>query len=77
MDEDKAFWPIIFGIIGGIVGVICHLTDDRVVIETSSDRVRLELAKWAIATNDTAAEAKKAAEAAQPQQKRGLFGGKK
>ncbi len=61
--------------IGGIVGVICHLTDDAVVIETGADRVRLELTKWAISTNDTALEAKKAQEANQPQ-KRGLFGKK-
>ncbi len=29
--------------IGGIVGTVCHITDSRIVIETSSDRVRVEL----------------------------------
>lgn len=34
--------------IGGIVGKIVHVKDDFVVIETSEDRVRIEIAKWAI-----------------------------
>jgi preprotein translocase subunit YajC len=34
--------------IGGIVGKIVHIKDDFVVIETSEDRVRVEIAKWAI-----------------------------
>lgn len=42
--------------IGGIVGVIVDIKEDRVVIETSADRVRMELMKWAISTNETAAE---------------------
>lgn len=54
--------------IGGIVGTICHIKDDKIVIETSADRVRIEFNKWAISSNDTAterakAEAQKAAEA--------------
>ena len=47
--------------IGGVVGVVCHVKDDKIVIETSADRVRIEFAKWALSTNDTAEEAKKAA----------------
>lgn len=35
--------------IGGIVGKVVHIKGDFVVIETSEDRVRLEIAKWAIA----------------------------
>lgn len=47
--------------IGGIMGVVCSVKDDRIVIETSADQVRVELAKWSISTNDTAAEAAEAA----------------
>lgn len=47
--------------IGGIVGRIVHVTDDNIVIETSDDRVRMELAKWAVSTNNSnpPADAKK------------------
>ena len=40
--------------IGGIMGRIVHVTDETVVIETSDDRVRMELAKWSVSTNNTA-----------------------
>lgn len=36
--------------IGGIVGKIVVVTADTIVIETSEDRVRLELTKWSIST---------------------------
>lgn len=39
--------------IGGIVGKIVHVTDDNIIIETSDDRVRMELAKWAVSTNNS------------------------
>ena len=42
--------------IGGIVGEVVHIKDENIVIETSADRVRVEFAKWAISTNDTAAK---------------------
>lgn len=52
--------------IGGIVGKIVDLKDDNIVIETSADRVRMELAKWSVMTNNSAKEAeKKAREEAQ------------
>jgi len=47
--------------IGGIIGTICHIKDDVIVIEVGADRVRLEFNKWAISTNNTADEAAKAA----------------
>ena len=47
--------------IGGVVGVVCAVKDDKIVIETSADRVRVEFAKWAISSNETANEAAKAA----------------
>ena len=46
--------------IGGITGTVVNVKDDKIVIETSADQVRIELAKWAISTNETAAEAQKA-----------------
>lgn len=46
--------------IGGIVGTIVHIKEDNIVIETSADRVRMELAKWSVSTNNTQ-EAQKAA----------------
>ena len=36
--------------IGGIVGKIVSVTKDTIVIETSEDRVRMELTKWAVST---------------------------
>ena len=42
---------------GGIVGKIVDIKGDNIVIETSMDRVRMELAKWSVMTNNTAQEA--------------------
>ena len=54
--------------IGGIVGTVVDVKENNIVIETSADQVRVEFAKWAISSNETAAEnakveAKKAQEA--------------
>ena len=54
--------------IGGIVGTVVSVKDEKFVIETGADQVRIELMKWALSTNDSAAaaakeEAAKAAEA--------------
>ena len=38
--------------IGGVVGVVCAVKDDKIVVETSADRVRVEFAKWAISSNE-------------------------
>ena len=53
--------------IGGIIGTVVNVKEDKIVLETSADRVRIEFAKWAISSNETAAaaakeEAKKAEE---------------
>lgn len=42
--------------IGGIMGTVISVKDEKFVMETGADQVRLEMAKWAISTNDTAAE---------------------
>ena len=51
--------------IGGIVGDVVSIKEGKegkIVIETSADRVRVELEKWSVSTNNTAtAAAKKAA----------------
>lgn len=54
--------------IGGIVGTVVDVKESRIVMETGADQVRIELEKWAISSNETAAEnakaeAKKAQEA--------------
>lgn len=46
--------------IGGIMGTVVSVKDDKFVMETSADQVRIELAKWAISSNETAAAAAKA-----------------
>ena len=53
--------------IGGITGTVVNVKDEKFVIETGADQVRIEFAKWALSTNDTAneraqEEAKKAQE---------------
>lgn len=54
--------------IGGITGTVVNVKENRIVLETGADQVRLEIEKWAISSNETAnetakAEAKKAQEA--------------
>ena len=45
--------------IGGIVGTVVDVKENNIVIETSADQVRLELAKWSVSTNETADAAAK------------------
>ena len=40
--------------IGGICGKIVNIAEDKIVIETSDDQVRMELEKWSVMTNHTA-----------------------
>ena len=52
--------------IGGIVGTVVNVKEERFVLETGADQVRIEFEKWALSTNETAAEkAKEDAEKAQ------------
>ncbi len=46
--------------IGGIVGTVVDVKENKIVLETGADQVRIEFEKWAISTNETAAEAAKA-----------------
>ncbi len=48
--------------IGGVVGTICAVKEDTIVIETSADRVRMEFAKWAVSTKGTQATENTAAD---------------
>ena len=45
--------------IGGVVGTVVSVKDDKFVMETSADQVRVEFTKWAISSNETAAAAAK------------------
>lgn len=36
--------------IGGVVGTICAVKENAVVIETGADRVRIEFTKWAVSS---------------------------
>ena len=45
--------------IGGIMGTVVDVKSESFVIETSADQVRIEFAKWALSTNDSAAAAAK------------------
>ena len=57
--------------IGGIIGKVVNLKDDKIVIETGEDEVRMELMKWSVMTNNTAEKekGKRAAEAREAAQK--------
>ena len=43
--------------IGGIVGTVVSVKDEKFFIETGADLVRIEFAKWALSTNDSAVAA--------------------
>ena len=45
--------------IGGIMGTVVDVKSESFVIETSADQVRVELAKWALSSNETAVETAK------------------
>ena len=45
--------------IGGVMGTVVDVKSESFVIETSADQVRIEFAKWALSTNDSAAAAAK------------------
>ena len=36
--------------IGGIVGTICAVKENTIVVETGADRVRVEFTKWAVSS---------------------------
>ena len=42
--------------IGGICGKVVQIKEDKFVIESGADQVRIELQKWALSTNVTGAE---------------------
>ena len=42
--------------IGGIVGKVVQVRDDFITFETGEDRVRIRVAKWAVATKGKATE---------------------
>ncbi|MCM1392305.1 MAG: preprotein translocase subunit YajC [Faecalibacterium sp.] len=63
--------------IGGICGRVVTVKENHLIIETGSDRTRMQIMKWAVQTNNTAnerlqeerAQAKEAAEKARAEKK--------
>ena len=50
--------------IGGIMGKVVQVTGDTITFETGEDRVRMQVTKWAISTNDREEKQRAAAQAA-------------
>jgi len=42
--------------IGGIFGKVVDVSDDKITFETGEDRVRIQIAKWAVSTVGKASE---------------------
>lgn len=61
--------------IGGMIGKIVQITEETVTFETGEDRVRIQIKKWAIQTNERA-EAKAKEQAEEKKKSGGLFGKK-
>jgi preprotein translocase subunit YajC len=38
--------------IGGMIGRVVHVSDDKLTFETGEDRVRIEVTKWAVSSNE-------------------------
>lgn len=38
--------------IGGMTGTVCAVKENTIVFETGADRVRIEIAKWAVSTKN-------------------------
>ena len=55
--------------IGGITGTVVDVKEEKFVIETGADCVRIEFQKWALSTNETAVAAKKEADAKAAEEK--------
>ena len=48
--------------IGGIVGRVVSVGETNLIIETSDDRVRMEITKWAVSSNESQKPADKKAQ---------------
>jgi len=55
--------------IGGIAGKVVNVKEDRFVIETGADQVRIEVMKWGLSSNETAVAAEKEAAAKKAEEK--------
>ena len=43
--------------IGGIIGTVCAVKENSIIIEIGADRVRLEVTKWAVGSKGVQTEA--------------------
>jgi preprotein translocase subunit YajC len=57
--------------VGGIVGIVCKIEEETLVIETGGDRSRLRIKKWAVSQNLDAEKEAAAATAAAKAEKMG------
>lgn len=59
---------------GGIVGIVCKIEEETIVIETGGDRSKLRIRKWAVSQNldaeREAAASKEAAKIEKPDKKK-------
>ncbi len=69
--------------IGGITGVICHIKNDLITIESGEDRVRIQIMRWAISSRGpvdvpaTTTTTSTASDASDDTGKKSLFGFRK
>lgn len=63
--------------IGGITGTVVNVKEDKFVIESGADQVRIEFAKWALSTNESAAERAKEAKQKAAEEKAKAIAAKK
>ena len=56
--------------IGGIVGTICAVKEQTIVMETGADRVRIEFTKWAVSSKGTQATEEAVAESEEKKDKK-------
>jgi len=64
--------------IGGVIGKVVAIDDEKLTLETSEDRVRVEFAKWAIQNVEAVANKTTSEEELKnPPTKKPLFGKKK
>ncbi len=63
--------------IGGVVGTICAVKEETIVLETGADRVRIEFTKWAISSKGTQQTQESAPAAKEEKDTKAVTDGKK
>ena len=55
--------------IGGMIGRVVHVSEDKLTFETSEDRVRIEVTKWAVSSKGAQTDQNAAPEASKKEKK--------